>query len=257
MRNSQMFKDVLKDAKGFVKQNAPTILTSVGSVGVVGTAVLTGKATTKASKLLKEAKKEKGEELKFGEKMKIAAPCYIPAIAAGVTTIVCIVASNVLNKRQKEALITAYAALSTSFKDYKKKVDEVYGEGSDKKIDKAIFEDAHEKDDDKINETVLFYDTYSDQYFESTLFKVQEAEYFLNRELITKDYAYLNDFYKLLDLPYPDKDWKLGWTVGACLDMYWQGWVDFNHSKKTMYDGKECYHISFVQEPIEDFEDYC
>ena len=102
----------------------------------------------------------------------------------------------------------------------------------------------------------LFYDDFSGRYFRSTIEDVQRAEYYLNRDLAMRDYAYLNEFYELLNIDPIDSGWTLGWSSGACLDMYWQNWIDFNHKKVTMDDGLECCIITMFQEPIANFEDY-
>jgi hypothetical protein len=103
---------------------------------------------------------------------------------------------------------------------------------------------------------ILFYDEFSKRYFETSMFKVQQAQYYLNRDLTMRDYAYLNEYYDYLGIPQIEGGWKLGWSTGACLDMYWQNWIDFGHKKMVMDDGLECYMIIMYQEPIMGFEDY-
>ena len=118
----------------FLKRNAPTILTCMGGVGVVATTVMAVKATPKALTLLEEAKEEKGEVLTELEVVKTIAPCYIPTILMGAATISCIFGANILNKRQQASLASAYALLSTSYKEYKDKVEEMMGEGANEQI---------------------------------------------------------------------------------------------------------------------------
>lgn len=72
-----------------------------------------------------------------------------------------------------------------------------------------------------------------------------------------RDYVYLNEWYEELGLDIVDKGYELGWSVGMCLEYYWQNWIDFDHSRKTTEDGRDYISISFWQEPIENFEDYC
>ena len=115
------------DIRPFIKKNAPTILTCIGAAGVIVTTVMAVKETPKALSLLEDAEEEKGEELTKWEKVKIAGPVYIPSIITGAATIACIFGSNVISKRQQATLTTAYALLDNSYKEYKKKVDEVYG----------------------------------------------------------------------------------------------------------------------------------
>ena len=113
---------LVNKSKRFINRNASTILTCLGSIGVIATSVIAVKATPKALKLLETAKEEKGEELTSFEVIRTAGTIYIPAIITGGSTIACIFGANVLNKRSQAALMSAYALLDNSYKDYKKKV---------------------------------------------------------------------------------------------------------------------------------------
>lgn len=248
---------MLHRTKLFFKRNSSTILTCAGAAGVVMTTVMAVKATPKALTLLDEAKKEKGEELTKFETVVAAGPAYIPTILVGTSTIVCIFSSNVLNKRQQAAITSAYTLLSTSYNEYKDKVKELYGEDKDEEIHNEIAKDKYEEQDVTVPEgEQLFYDQYSGRYFTSTLFKVQQAEYYLNRDLTMRDYAYLNEFYDYLDIEPIEGGWELGWSIGSCLAAYWQPWIDFSHSRVTMEDGTECIKITMFEEPFADFENY-
>ena len=125
----------------FVKKNSATILTYVGIAGIIGTAVVTSKATIKANAVLEAAKKEKGEDLTTLEKINCALPSYIPVIMLGVSTVSCILGANVINKRYQASLLSAYSMLDYSFKEYRSKVNEIYGEEADETIEKAIQND--------------------------------------------------------------------------------------------------------------------
>lgn len=244
-------------SKLFLRRNGSTILTLAGGAGVVATAVMTAKATPKAMRLLEEAKEEKGDDLTKLEVVQVAGPAYIPAIVTGAATLVCIFGANTLNKRQQASLTSAYALLDKSYKDYKKKVKEVYGEEAHEKVKEELAKDEYKENDILVSEgTHLFYDIYSNRYFESTLAKVKQAEYNLNRLLVMKGYAYLNEFYVELGIEQIESGWELGWSPGSNLDMYWQEWIDFSHTKTDMGDGTECYIIEMWQEPCFDFADY-
>ena len=250
--------NLLSKSKLFLSRNASTILTVAGGVGVAATSVMAVKATPKAMQLLKEAEEQKGEKLTKIETVKVAAPVYIPSVAVGVGTIICIFGANALSKRQQATLMSAYALLDQSYKDYKNKVEDIYGEDADAKIKTEIAKDKYEESNiPPVEEgNKLFYDFFSNRYFESTNFKVQQAEYNLNRHLAMKDYATLNEFYELLGLPPIDVGEEYGWTPGACLDMYWQSWIDFSHEHIEMEDGLECCVITMQTEPILNFYDY-
>lgn len=242
----------------FLNKNASTILTCIGGAGVILTSVLAVKSTPKAMKMIERAEEEKGEELTVTEKVINAAPAYIPAITAGAATIACIFGANILNKRQQAAITSAYALLDNSYREYRKKVDELYGEDAGRRVRANIAKDTYEEEkveteDDKL----LFYDFFSDRYFSSTLYTVQQAEYRINRHLITRDYVYLNEFYEELGIKPIEAGWQLGWSSGSCFAMYWQNWIDFDHEKVELDDGLECHVIKFKHEPVIGFEDYC
>ena len=116
--------------------NSSTILTCVGAVGVAATATMAVKATPKAIALLEEAREEKGEELTKLEVIDVTAPVYIPAAIAGFSTIACIFGANILNKRSQAALMSAYALLDNSYKEYMRKSEELYGRLSGRKRDR-------------------------------------------------------------------------------------------------------------------------
>lgn len=248
---------VLSKSNIFFKRNASTILTGIGAIGVVTTTVMAVKATPKVLTLLEKAEEEKGEKLTKLDMVRVAAPSYIPSFIMGASTIACIFGANALNKRNQAALMSAYALLDSSYKEYKSKIETIYGEGTDDRIKEEIAKDKYEESDIEPNDgTLLFYDEFSGRYFNSTIEKVQRAEYYLNRDLTMRDYAYLNEFYEHLGIETIDSGWKYGWSTGACLDCYWQNWIDFNHKKVTMDDGLECTIITMFQDPIIDFEEY-
>lgn len=251
-------------SKLFIKRNASTILTCVGAAGVVVTSITAVKATPKALNMLEEAKKEKGEELTRFEKFKMAAPVYAPSVLLGVGTIACIAGANILNKRQQASLISAYTLVEKSFKEYKDKLKELYGEEAHQNIVDAIaIEKAEEVGvrgayfatscdltaDESCGEPVLFYEEYSNRYFESTIEQVINAEYHLNRNYILRGYSYLNELYEFLGLETTDYGDVLGWTPTD----EGEYWIEFNHRKTTLDDGLEVYVLEMPFEPTYDF----
>lgn len=243
--------------KLFVKKNAPTILTGLGAAGVVTTTVLAVKATPKALTLLEEAKEQKGEELTKTEAVMVAGKVYIPALLVGMGTLACIFAANALNKRQQAALMSAYALLDSSYKEYKAKVKELHGEEGHGEVVQGIATDKYEEDKfDVDDDKQLFFDEFSGRFFESTMDQVRNAEYQLNRELFMKSYATLNEWYDFLGMVPHEVGDMYGWTPEGNREKSWQEWIDFNHMKTLIDDDLECYIISFYQEPYLNFEDY-
>lgn len=254
---------------------SPTILTCIGAVGVVATAVLAAKATPKAIELVKaDSRKNHNGNPHAATKMEVVKSCwkcYIPATVTGAATIVCIFGANVLNRRQQASLTSAYALVSRSYNDYKRKVKELYGEETHKKIMESLsvekakdmvftscglvsnscldFEDADE-------EPRLFYDSFSERYFQATISQVLQAEYHVNRNFaLMGGFVPVNMFYEFLGIEPKQELAGLGWWVND--EMYW---VDFDHNKAMVDDGLngevECYIIDMVYTPTTECPEY-
>lgn len=246
---------------------APTILTCMGSVGVVLTAVMTAKATPKTLDILKNAEKEKGEELTKLEIIIAISPVYIPATVIGACTIVCIFGANVLNKKHQAALASAYGLLAQSYQRYRKVANEVFGEDADTRIQVEIAKDVYisggcfcgnhsiyDEQKDSSSETALFYDSYSQRYFQSTLPKVMNAQYHLNRNFNLRGDACVNEFYAFLGIKDIDGGDEIGWGDNLKNDGIY--WIDFENQHVIMEDGMECYIISSSYEPTLDADFY-
>ena len=249
---------LLNKSQAFLKRNSATILTFVGAAGVVATTVTAVKATPKAMALLDDAKKEKGEDLTRLETVKIAGPAYIPSMVIGVSTLACIFGANILSKRGQASLMSAYALIDNGYKDYRKKVDELYGEEASSEVRAGIAKDKYDENPVELvnDDTRLYYDYYSERYFEATPYQVQKAEYEINRSLMMNDAVYLNEWYDHLELDRLDHGDDFGWNTCANMEAYWQTWIDFHHEKVVMDDGLECIIISFMQDPVADFKEW-
>lgn len=250
--------NLLHQSKKFLNRNGSTILTCLGGVGLIATSVMTAKATPKAMVLLEEAKEEKGEELTKFEIVKIAGPSYIPAVLVGASTLACIFGANALNKRNQASLISAYALIDSSYKEYKKKVGELYGEDANEKVVEEIAKDKFEETEITVSDgKKLFYEEFSGRYFEATTEQVLRAEYEVNR-MLEMEYGglFLNEWFELLGLERTDYGNHLGWSTWYLSEVYWHNWVEFTHRKVILDDGLECTIIEVIQEPIPDFENY-
>lgn len=246
---------LVRSSQLYLKRNASTILTVVGGAGVITTTVLGIKATPKALKLLDNAEKQKGEKLTKLEKVKVAAPVYIPTILSGVGTLTCIFGAQTLNKRKQASLMSAYALLDNSYKEYKNKVEEIYGENVNNEIQESIAKEKYEKNKPE-SEDLLVYDVFTGKYFTTTLIALSKAEYDLNRNIHMRGWANLNEFYDLLGVDCIEGGDELGWSEGGNFEYYWQGWVDFHHRTATMDDGTEYIILTVFQEPYIGYDDY-
>lgn len=245
----------------FLKKNSATILTVAAAAGVITTSILSAKAAIKASRVLAHKEEEKGEKLTLEETISAVWTIYIPPIVAGGSTIACVFGANILNQRQQASLASAYALVDSSYKEYKAKLKELYGEEAHNNIVDAIAAEecdevhisaggltsAYTQEIESDAEPRLFYDEYSGRYFETTIEKVLLAEYHLNRNYILRGFARLNEFYEFLGLEPTDYGETVGWDI--CGEIYW---IDFNHRKAFIgddNDGFECYIIEMPYYP--------
>lgn len=232
-------------------RSSPTILTVVASVGVIVTTITSVRATPKAVKLLKEAELEKGENLTKVEIIRVAGPSYIPSALLGISTIVCIFGANTLNQKKQASLMSAYAMLNESYKQYRKSAKIVYGEDADDKIHAEMAKDAmvstydwgyqvYNMDMDSESERLLFYDLASKKYFRTTMAAVLNAQYHVNRNLAIKGDCSLNEYLSFLGVEGIDGGDDLGWDISYMAEEMECYWLDFDNYKSTLEDGLEC-----------------
>lgn len=242
-----------------LKKHSPEILVVAGIAGTVVSAVLACKATTKVAEILDETKGTldtihdgmetgaiNGQEYttEDGKKdtvvvyaqtgMKLA-KLYGPAIILGTLSITSILASNNILRKRNVALGAAYAAIDKSFKEYRGRVIERFGEQVDTELKYGIkakkFEeievDPETGKEKKVKKTVMVADPnlQSDYavYFDSKgrnyetnpdynrmFLKAQQA--FANDKLQTRGHLFLNEVLDDLDLPRTPAGQIVGWT---------------------------------------------
>lgn len=246
--------------QAFIKKNASLILSGAGAAGVIMTAVMAANSALKVQSVLEEAKEEKGEELTKWEKVNLAGPIYIPTVIAGVASIACVFGLNILNKRRQANLISAYALLDNSYREYKKKTEELYGVEAGKHVREGIAKDKYTKNIEKIDDDEeLFYDFYSGRYFESTKEAVLSAEYKTNRAMAVDHSVGLNEFYKFLGLEELPEYESLGWSCSHIEKMYNHPWIEFEHETTAIdndTDFNEGMKCTIINLPFDPFIDY-
>lgn len=236
-----------------IKKNSSTILTIIGSVGVGITAIMSARDTVKA---IHRINYERGfhydRELETKEKIKVAAPCYIPTIITGLSTILCVYSANKINKDVQKSLAGAYMLLDRSYKEYRNSVKEVYGKDgelsiirniADKKVDEL--ESADENED-------AFFDFTSLQFFNSTLSKIHEAEKAANEIMQTHGYVSLGTLYYLMGKDSTEHDEMIGWSIGAG-KLYDYDHVELDVQEMIGKDGMKYYVVDFMDTPTDDY----
>lgn len=249
--------DIQKVASQFGKlivKNSPQILTGLGCAGLVSTAILTGRATIKATTILQEEEagifSDHGRPLTPSEKIKHTWKCYISAGIVGATSIACIIGANSVNTQRNAALAALYSISETAFREYKTKVVEEIGKPKEAKIRREITKDtiiANPIGDRTIIITghgdVLCYDKLCDRYFYSSYEFIRQKVNDLNYSLRSEMWLDLNDLYDALGL----KNTGLGDQCGFDMD---RGYIEIDYD--TEFDpevGKPCLVIDTKVHP--------
>lgn len=142
------------------RKHSPEILVGAGIVGVVGSAVMACKATTKLDEVLEEPKekiekihelmenpdmvpegKEYTEEdgkkdltIMYTQTAVKVAKLYAPAVILGTVSIAAILGGHHILRKRNLALAAAYATIDKGFKEYRGRVIERFGEELDKEL---------------------------------------------------------------------------------------------------------------------------
>ena len=243
-----------------IKKRSPEILIVVGVVGTVASAVIACKATTKVNKIIDDAKDdidkvhvatencvtEAGETYSTEDSKKDLAiiyaqtgvklaKLYAPAVILGTLSITSILASNNILRKRNVALGAAYAAIDKSFKDYRSRVIELFGEKVDTELKYGIkakkFEeievDPETGKEKKVKKTVMvadpnlksdyavYFDNKSRNYETNQDYNymfLRAQQQFANDKLQTRGHLFLNEVLDDLDLPRTSAGQIVGWT---------------------------------------------
>lgn len=240
-----------------MKTKNTVVCTILGVVSAILAPVLAVKATTKATKIIEKTEEETGLNLTKAEVVKSVWKCYIPTATAMIMSVTCVVGAEIINHKQQISLVSAYALLEQTYKQYHNKVKDILG------FEKAeeLQNDSFRKAENPSNQEGLtdyrkrtFYDTNTSRYFESTIEEIQDAEYALNRKMALEGSVSLNDWCDLIGLPKIADGDDVGWSLGAGLSLYGYQWIEFEHVKSTIAgDGMECYIINTPFTPTPDY----
>ncbi|MCA1806570.1 MAG: DUF6353 family protein [Actinobacteria bacterium] len=240
--------------------NSPAILTAIGIVGTVTTAYLTGKASIKASDMVREENewiKDKGYKIPFDkqETVKLVWKVYIPPVTAGVLTIAAIYSANHVSTRRATAMAAAYSLSERAFSEYKEKVVEKLGEKKERAYRDEIAQDRvneNPSSDQSVIITnggeVLCYDQFTGRYFNSSMETLRQAVNEINYTVLHQGYASLSDFYHEINVPTTSLSEELGWNTDQLLEI--------DYSTVMSSDGRPCIAINFNHLPVRKFDKF-
>lgn len=289
MKNNKIKNSLIKTGHKIrfgAKKYSPEICMIAGIVGVAVSAVMACNATLKAEKIIKKTKDdiEKIESIKENEEIdddtyseddaindtalvyvqtgvKLAG-VYAPAIIIGFLSITSLITSNRISRKRNIALSAAYTAIERSYKSYRKRVVERFGEQTDKELRyniknkgvKVTTVDENGEETTSI-QTVKYIDDigYSDyaKIFDKTckgwrkdpesslrFLKCQQS--IANDILQAKGYLFLNTVYDMLGIPRTEAGQIVGWIYDK-KNPIGDNYVDFG-----IYDLTSCNNAAFV-----------
>ena len=249
--------NIYNNSRNMVQKHSPEILAGVGVVGVVASTVMACKATMKLNDILEESKETRDKIRKvendpaYADKytpedakkdltinytqtgMKIA-KLYAPAVILGSASLGCLLASNDILRKRNAALSAAYMTVDKSFKEYRSRVAERFGEEVEKEIrynikaeeieTTVVNEDGSET---TIKETVNMMDPnlYSDyaKFFdeanpnwkndpEYNLMFLKSQQQYANDLLKARGRLFLNEVYDMLGIDRTKAGQVVGWV---------------------------------------------
>ena len=250
------FKKLNSLIKTECHKHGPEILITCGVIGVVTSTVLACVATTKINKVIIDAKekievihKERSaikyncisKETKCNNKnisksltgiylktgLKIV-ELYAPSIILGGLSLTGIVASNRILKKRSIAIAAAYATVDKSFRDYRNRVIERFGNEVDEELRYDIHKDTIKNPDKKsgkdevvkksgydgVSDFARIFDSENPMYKSDNDFNLcflRQEESFFNQKLVAQGYVYLNEVYKELGFEETMAGQVVGW----------------------------------------------
>lgn len=213
--------------RSHVKSQSPVILSCIAGVGVLATAFLASKATVEAVDLIK---KDSAKTFTMAPKdarihnAKLVWKLYIPTGISAVTTIACVTGANRIQARKTLAAQAAFAISERGYSEYRNKVIEEFGDRKDESIRDSIAEDRVASTTPEIiiagSGGVLCCELQTMRYFDSDVETLRRAENQINAQVLSNDYATLDDFYHILGLAGTKTSGNLGWKSGRLLNLY-------------------------------------
>jgi hypothetical protein len=250
-----------------IKKHSPEILLVTGIVAGGAALVAACKATTKLESVLNETKNnvDKVKECTLAGQIQIAegeeirtveyteedskkdltifytkgalnvAKLYAPAATLGVISLTCILASHGIIHKRNTALAAAYTAVDSSFKEYRQRVTERFGEELDRELkyniktkeveEVVVQEDGTEavvsktvnvaEGVDETSEYARFFDEWCTGWTkdaEANLVFLRNVERWANQRLQSVGHLFLNEVYDALGISRTKAGQIVGWV---------------------------------------------
>lgn len=241
-----------------LKKHSPEILVVAGVIGGVTSAVMACKATTKAGDIIEDTKSQldiihkgmedgniRGVEYTKEDGTKDLAIVYTqtavkfiklygPAVVLGTVSIVSILAGHNITRKRNLALTAAYATIDNSFKQYRNRVIERFGEELDRELkydvktkeveETVVNEDGTEStvkttvnviDPNTISDYSRIFDECNPSWSKSpehNLVFLKQQQNYANDLLKSRGHLFLNEVYDMLGFPRTQAGQIVGWV---------------------------------------------
>lgn len=257
-----------------IKKHLPEILVVGGVIGGTASAVMACKATTKFSETVAKEKKELEQVHQYVEENGYTdlyteqdhkkdlvvlysqmgfktAKLYGPAVGLGALSVAAILTGHNIMRKRNFALAAAYTSIDKSFKQYRERLVDRFGEDLDrelrynivaKEVEETVVNEKGEEE--TVKKTVQVFDTnkysdyarcftvgnvgYDDRDPEYSLKFLKDQQRYATEKLKAKGYLFLNEVYEMLGIPLTKDGALVGWVYND-KDPNWDGdnFVDF------------------------------
>jgi Family of unknown function (DUF6353) len=237
-----------------VKKNSPGLMFGIGMVTMVGTVIVASRATLKLDETLKEHELvDNTRENKIELAVNIG-KLYAPAIILGGISVGCLTGSHIVLNKRNAALTAAYAALDKTYRDYRDRVREQFGDEKERELSFGVDKNTIVRDDttNKVLEHgpgkpsvyARFFDqtcpNWSPEWQYNRIF-LDCAQNYCNDMLRGRGHIFLNEVYDMLGIDRTKAGSVVGWVLHGDGDNF----VDFgifdknNERKRAFVNGIE------------------
>lgn len=249
--------NLFNSTKNGVQKHSPEILAGVGVVGTVASAVMACKATLKLNDILDDCKEtrdkikaveadpkyqneytpedaKKDLTVNYTQTAVKIAKLYAPAVILGSASLGCLLASNDILRKRNAALSAAYMTVDKSFKEYRSRVAERFGEEVEKEIrynikaqeietivanedgsETVVMEEAKVMDPNLYSDYARFFDEANPNWQndpEYNLMFLKSQQQYANDLLKSRGRLFLNEVYDMLGIDRSKAGQVVGWT---------------------------------------------
>lgn len=224
---------IIQQLPDTLKKHSPVIMTSLGALGLISTAIMAVKVTPQALEVIHAEKVRIAEEasdpddivvpedvdIPLMDQGRLVWKLYLPTALIGGLSIAAIFSAQHVNVKRNTAIAGAYSLAQTTLNEYKNKVVETIGEKKETAIHDEIMKDHFKKaeetakNDEPIivgDDEVLCLDNLSGRFFKMRMVDLERLEVKLQKQLVADDWVSLNDMYYGMGL----RSTKLGDTQG-------------------------------------------